>query len=132
MSLLSGSVRAKRILAPPISPPLTIVHVADDSVEVNVASDSRSDGKLFEKIRAKEKELIYQKLILEGCQNELLSLKAQIQVEVDPHQKRALLVTAQKFASAFEGKKEQFVASYQGWKNSLNQPEMPRTDERRE
>ena len=81
MSLLSGSIRRKRSLAPPVSQPVTIVRAEEDSVEVNVASDPTADGMIFEKVEQKERELVYQKVILEGCKDELSALRKQLEKE---------------------------------------------------
>ncbi|CAB9514343.1 expressed unknown protein [Seminavis robusta] len=101
------------------SSPLTILHADDDSVEVNVAPDPRTGDLFFAAVKAKERELLYQKLVLEGCQRELNELKERLEVETDPEGREVLVETARKFAIAFHGKKAQFLSSYSDWRSSM-------------
>lgn len=129
---MAGSIRTKRSLAPAASQPVTIVCAKVDSVEVNVASNPGTDGMIFEKIKEKERELVYQKVILEGCKGELATLRKHLENEAEPEQREELLRTARKFAFATAGKKEQVVASYESWKKSLADSVMLRNEETRE
>lgn len=128
---MSGSAREKKSLAGPVPPPLMILHAEEDAVEVNVASNPRTDDMLFEMIEAKERELIYQKVVLQGCQDELKALKQQLE-EGDPTERELLLQTAQKFALALAGKKEQFIKSYEQWKTSVVHMDLVQAAETRE
>lgn len=97
-----------------------ILHAEEDSVEVNVASNSNHDDLFFDyQIATKERELMYQKIVLLGCKKELESLKQQIQEETDPEERFELMLTASKFALTLAGKKEKFIASYEKWKTSM-------------
>ena len=120
MGLLSGSIVRKRSLAAPVSPPLTILHAQGDSVEVNVASNPRTDVFCFQEMQAKERELVYQKVILKGCRDELMALRLELEAEADPEVREELLAKARQFEHAMKGKKEKFVESYQRWKTSVS------------
>jgi hypothetical protein len=73
----------------------------------------------FKEIQAKERELSYQQVILEGCREELASLKGKLDEETDPEARSELMETARLFASALHGKKERFLAMYDQWKSAL-------------
>lgn len=99
----------------------------DGSGEMNEGAVSRlpsaeteTNGELlFRMVKAKERQLAYQKALLKACQEELVSLKAQIDSEEDPDEKAELVDIVKKFALATQGKKEQFIIMYGEWKTAL-------------
>jgi hypothetical protein len=93
---------------------------AVNSVEVNMATNNHVTADLFfQQVKAKEKELLYQQVILEGCMEELALLKEKLEEETDPHARGELVETARRFALALHGKKERFLTSYGEWKSSM-------------
>ena len=96
-----------------------ILHAQGDSAEINAAASPVTGADIFRMMKAKERELAYQKVLLEGCKEELASLKAQIEEAEDPEEREDLMDTARKFAMATQGKKEQFVISYGEWKTAM-------------
>lgn len=123
MSLLSTSVRVKKTLnetkaGPRVRSPLMILH-AVDSVEVNMATNNVTADMFFQEVTAKERELLYQRAILEGCREELALLKGKLDEETDPEARGELMGKARLFASAVHGKKEHFLTLYGQWKSSM-------------
>jgi hypothetical protein len=124
MSLLSTSLRVKKSLnekssGPRVASPL-MIHHAVDSVEVNMATnDDVTADMFFQEVTAKERELLYQQAILEGCRDELALLRENLKEETDPKARGELMETARRFALALHGKKERFLTSYGEWKSSM-------------
>lgn len=98
---------------------LTILHAEHESVEVNMAPNPSAVYMFFRMIKAKERELLYQKEQLEGCKMEVQSLQARIEIEKDPSKREKLIEMSKNIATAVHGKKEFFLARYQAWRNEM-------------
>jgi hypothetical protein len=117
--LLIASVKTKKDLAPPVAHPITIVHAEEDSVEVNVAADPRAVDAFLKLLKAKEKEMLCQKRLLESCREEMRSFKERLENEPDPIEREKLLETITKVGMALRGKKEVFLERFEQWKTNM-------------
>ena len=123
MTLLSTSVRVRRRLnfsssSTRTSSPLTILQNVD-SVEVHMAPCDVTADSAIKEVQEKERELIYQQVILEGCKGEMASLKGKLNETTDPEEREELMEQARNFARVLQGKKEQFLALYGQWRSSI-------------
>ena len=74
-----------------------ILHAQEDSAEIIAAViPPVTEAMICWLLKAKERELAYQKVLLEGCKEELASLKAQIEQAENPEEREKCSWTQQR------------------------------------